>query len=275
MGELHLEILQHKLVKEKRVDVRVGKPRVAYKETITRAARAEGKFVHQSGRQGPVRPRGPRGGAADDGRRPLGAEDRVSRRTYRPIKSRTEYIAAVERGVKEAAGNGSLAGYTVIGVRATAGGRLVPFRGLVRSGVRAGGGFCFRKGSEGGRTGAPGAGDARAGIVPDAYFGAVQADLLSKRGLITDCRVHGNMRVVDAKVPLVELFGYSSDIRSLTAGRGSFTMEPLTYERVPDQVAKGDSLLRLGQKMKNFSRFFLGRWLTGISPRDNCSTFQL
>jgi elongation factor G len=75
--------------------------------------------------------------------------------------------------------------------------------------------------------------------VPDAYFGAVQADLLSKRGLISDCRVHGTTRVVDAKVPLVELFGYSSDIRSLTAGRGSFTMEPLSYERVPDQVAKG------------------------------------
>jgi len=76
-------------------------------------------------------------------------------------------------------------------------------------------------------------------VVPDTYLGAVQADLLSKRGLITDCRVHGNTRVVDAKVPLVELFGYSSDIRSLTAGRGSFTMEPLTYERVPDHVAQG------------------------------------
>jgi elongation factor G len=75
-------------------------------------------------------------------------------------------------------------------------------------------------------------------VVPEAAFGAVQADLLAKRGLITDCRVHGNMRVVDANVPLVELFGYSSDIRSLTAGRGNFTMEPLSYERVPDQVAK-------------------------------------
>jgi elongation factor G len=61
---------------------------------------------------------------------------------------------------------------------------------------------------------------------------------LAKRGLITDCRVHGNMRIIDATVPLVELFGYSSDIRSLTAGRGNFTMEPLSYERVPDQVAK-------------------------------------
>jgi elongation factor G len=75
-------------------------------------------------------------------------------------------------------------------------------------------------------------------VVPESAFGAVQADLLAKRGLITDCRVHGNMRVVDAKVPLVELFGYSSDIRSLTAGRGNFTMEPLSYERVPEQLAR-------------------------------------
>ena len=75
-------------------------------------------------------------------------------------------------------------------------------------------------------------------VVPESTFGAVQADLLAKRGLITDCRVHGGMRIVDATVPLVELFGYSSDIRSLTAGRGNFTMEPLSYERVPEQIAK-------------------------------------
>ena len=75
-------------------------------------------------------------------------------------------------------------------------------------------------------------------VVPQANFGAVQGNLLAKRGLITDCRVHGNMQVIDAKAPLVELFGYSSDIRSATAGRGTFTMEPLSYEKVPEQVAK-------------------------------------
>jgi elongation factor G len=93
-------------------------------------------------------------------------------------------------------------------------------------------------------------------VVPESYFGAVQADLLAKRGLITDCRVHGNMRVVDAKVPLVELFGYSSDIRSLTAGRGSFTMEPLTYERVPDQVAR--QILFCSVKKNSKKDFFAG-----------------
>jgi elongation factor G len=75
-------------------------------------------------------------------------------------------------------------------------------------------------------------------IVPQSNFGAVQGNLLGKRGLITDCRIHGNMQVIDAKVPLVEMFGYSSEIRSVTAGRGTFTMEPLSYEKVPEQIAK-------------------------------------
>ena len=75
-------------------------------------------------------------------------------------------------------------------------------------------------------------------MVPEATFGAVQGNLLGKRGTITDCRVHGNMRVIEAKVPLLEMFGYSSEIRSLTAGRGTFTMEPLSYEKVPEQIAE-------------------------------------
>jgi elongation factor G len=75
-------------------------------------------------------------------------------------------------------------------------------------------------------------------VVPQANFGAIQGNLLAKRGLITGYRVHGNMQVIDAKVPLVEMFGYSSEIRSATAGRGTFTMEPLTYEKVPEQMAK-------------------------------------
>ncbi len=73
---------------------------------------------------------------------------------------------------------------------------------------------------------------------PEVYFGAIQGNLLGKRGMITDCRTHGNLRIIDAKVPLAEMFGYSSEIRGITAGRGSFTMEPLSYEKVPEQIAK-------------------------------------
>ena len=143
------------------------------------------------------------------------------------------------RGVKEATGNGVLAGYPVDRGQGDARGRLLPSGGFLGPGVRAGGRHRLRKGPEGGRSGPSGAGHAGPGGGSGVAFGAVQADLLAKRGVITDCRVHGNMRVIDAKVPLVELFGYSSDIRSLTAGRGTFTMEPMAYERVPDQVAKG------------------------------------
>ncbi|MBN1505233.1 MAG: elongation factor G [Sedimentisphaerales bacterium] len=237
MGELHLEILQHKLVREKKVDVRVGKPRVAYKETITQIARAEGRFVHQSGGRGQY-------GHAILEVGPLVAPDGhwESRIDFvdeaPPAEVPHEYVGAVERGVREATGNGVLAGYPVIGVRARLVGGSHHSVDSSELAYEQAGAFAFEKALK------------QAGpvllepvmrvqaVVPDSAFGAVQADLLSRRGLITDCRVHGNMRVVDAKVPLVELFGYSSDIRSLTAGRGTFTMEPLAYERVPDQVAK-------------------------------------
>ncbi len=237
MGELHLEILQHKLVKDRKIDVRVGKPRVAYKETITRVAEAEGKFVHQTGGRGQyghvvleVEPL-----VAADGHWESRIEFAAS---VGSDKVPHEYIGAVERGVREAAGNGVLAGYPVIGVRAIlVGGSYHPVDSSDLAFEQAAA-FALEKGlKEAGPVLLEPVMRVQA-VVPESALGAVQADLLAKRGAIMDCWVHGNMRVIDAKVPLVELFGYSSDIRSLTAGRGSFTMEPLSYERVPDQVAR-------------------------------------
>ena len=75
-------------------------------------------------------------------------------------------------------------------------------------------------------------------VVPEANYGAVQGSLIGKRGTIFDSRIHGHMIVIDAKVALAEMFGYSSEIRGLTAGRGMFSMEPLAYERVPDQISE-------------------------------------
>jgi elongation factor G len=74
-------------------------------------------------------------------------------------------------------------------------------------------------------------------VVPEVSFGAVQGALLSKRAEIIDCQLRADMRVIDAKVPLAEMFGYSSEIRSITAGRGTFSLEPLAYERMPEQIA--------------------------------------
>jgi elongation factor G len=238
MGELHLEILQHRLVKERKVDVRVGKPRVAYKETITRAAQAEGKFVHQSGGRGQY-------GHVVLEVAPLMTEDghwspKIEfSANVTPDKVPSEYISAVERGVREGSGNGVLAGYPVIGIRATlVGGSYHPVDSSDLAFEQAGA-FAFERAlKEAGPALLEPVMRVQA-VVPESAFGAVQADLLAKRGSIMSCRIHGNMRVIDAKVPLVELFGYSSDIRSLTAGRGSFTMEPLSYEQVPEQVARG------------------------------------
>ena len=238
MGELHLEILQHKLVKDMKVDVRVGKPRVAYKETITRSARAEGKFIHQSGGRGQY-------GHVVLEVRPLFDTDghwlpRVEFAANVPSdKVPHEYANSVERGVKEATGNGVLAGYPVIGVQATlVDGSYHPVDSSDLAFEQAAS-IAFEKAlKEAGPILLEPVMKVQA-VVQESALGAVQGDLLAKRGVILDCRVHGNTRVIDAKVPLVELFGYSSDIRSLTAGRGSFTMEPMTYERVPEQVAKG------------------------------------
>lgn len=237
MGELHLEVIQHKLIREKGVNVRVSKPRVAYKEAITKSAQAEGKFIRQTGGHGQY-------GHVVLSIEPLLTEDGLTSREIEfesKIVSNAvprEYIPAVERGVKDALGTGLLASYPVVGVKVT----LIDgsFHSVDSSEL------AFEQAAAIAVEKALG----QAGpvllepvmrlqvVVPEASFGAVQGNILGKRGLITDCHVHGNMRVIDAKVPMAEMFGYSSEIRSATAGRGTFTLEPLSYEKVPEQVAQ-------------------------------------
>jgi len=236
MGELHLEILEHKLVREKGVDVRVGRPRVAYKEAITKLAQVEGKFVRQTGGHGQyghvVLTVEPLRTADGHWSRAIEFESKVGSQMVPK-----EYVPAVERAVRDALSSGVLGGYPVVGIRV----RLV------------GGSFHSVDSSELAFEQAATIAVEKAireakpvllepimrlqAVVPEASFGAVQAGLLGKRGSITACRTHGNTRVIDAKVPLAEMFGYSSEIRSATAGRGTFTIEPLTYERLPEEMA--------------------------------------
>ena len=149
-----------------------------------------------------------------------------------------EYISAVERGAREALSSGVLGSYPVGGVKVT----LVDgsFHSVDSSDLafEQAAAIAVEKVLR------------RAGpvllepimrlevVVPEGNFGAVQSSLLAKRGTITDYRLHGKMRVIDARVPLAEMFGYSSDIRSATAGRGSFTMEPYSYEKTPEEIAE-------------------------------------
>ncbi len=237
MGELHLEVLQHKLIREKGVDVRIGKPRVAYKEAITRPAEAEGKFIRQTGGHGQyghvvlsIEPLLTEGGhwSPDIEFECRAPGDAVPR----------EYVSDVERGAKDALGCGVLAGYPVVGIRVTLiDGSYHSVDSSALAFEQAAAVAIEKALKDGGPVLLEPIMRLQA-IVPQANFGAVQGSLLAKRGLIIGCRVHGNMQVIDAKVPLVEMFGYSSEIRSVTAGRGSFTMEPLSYEKVPDQIAE-------------------------------------
>jgi len=237
MGELHLEILQHKLVREKGVNIRVGKPRVAYKEAITKLAQAEGKFIRQTGGHGQyghvvlqVEPL-----LTEDGHwsREIEFQSKVSADAVP-----REFIPNVERGSRDALSSGVLAGYPVVGVKVTlidGSFHSVDSSGLAFEQATA---ISVEKAVEKAEPVLLEPVMRLQVIVPQANFGAVQGNLLAKRGFITNCRVHGNMQVINAKAPLVELFGYSSEIRSVTAGRGTFTMEPLSYEKVPEQIAK-------------------------------------
>jgi elongation factor G len=237
MGELHLEILKNRLTRDMKVDVRVGRPKVAYREAIADKVECEGRFIKQTGGRGqyghvlmslePV--------FDHDGH--YSAEIKFENLTVGGTIPR-EYVPAVERGCRDALAGGKLGGYPVVGIK-----------------------VCLLDGSyhsvdsselafEQAAALAIGDGLNKAScvllepimkvqvVVPESNYGVVQGMLISKRGIIVDSRPHGGMRVLDAKVPLAEMFGFSSEIRSLTAGRGSFVMEPLTYERVPEQISE-------------------------------------
>lgn len=237
MGELHLEILQHKLIRDLGVDVRVGKPRVAYKETICTSAEAEGKFVRQTGGHGQyghvvirVEPNLDESGAV--------SRENVFVNAVIGGTVPKEYIPAVESGIREGLGSGPLAGYPVVGVKVTlldGSYHSVDSSDLAfeQAGILA-----IREALSKAQPILLEPIMRVQVIVPDQYFGAVQGNLIAKRGVITNAELHGTTRIIDVRVPLAEMFGYSGDLRSATAGRGSFTMEPLTYERVPEQISE-------------------------------------
>jgi len=237
MGELHLEVIQSKLNEEKGLKIRVGRPRVAYKEAITKKAQAEGKFVRQTGGHGQY-------GHVVLEVEPLLTEDGHWKREIEFENSAggdkvpRGFVSGVERGAKDALSSGILAGYPVVGVKITlidGSYHQVDSSDLAFEQAAAIAAEAVLK---------------EAGpvllepimrlqiLVPETCFGPIQAGLLGKRGLITNSMPHGNMWIIDAKVPLVEMFGYSNEIRSATAGRGTFTMEPFDYEKAPKQVAE-------------------------------------
>jgi elongation factor G len=235
MGELHLEIMTHRLERDMNVSVRVGRPRVSYRETVTGSARAEARFIRQTGGHGQY------------------AVVELSVEPYRPAEGEDhvlfvnqirggaidrQYVKAVEEGVREAAKGGVLAGYPLINVKvALLDGKEHPVDSSDLAFENAGM-MAFRQACE------------QAGVgllepimrlevtVPEQYFGAVQGDLLSRRATITDTFVRSERRVIHAEAPLAEMFGYATTLRSLTQGRADWLMEPSHFAAVPVQVAE-------------------------------------
>ena len=237
MGELHLEVLTHRMLRDYHLDVKVGRPRVAYRETIREAAEADGRFIRQTGghgQYGVVTLRvDPRPGG-DLGADPLTFDVRLKGGVIPD-----EYIPAIERGVRDAAGAGIVTGYPLIDIQVTViDGR---FHEVDSSEIafEAAGSLALQQAVE------------KAGVrllepimrlqvvAPNEYFGDLTADLLARRAEIRETELRGTTRVISAMVPLATMFGYSTTVRSLTQGRATYSMEPSHYAVVPDDVAKG------------------------------------
>jgi len=235
MGELHLEIIVDRLMREFKVEANVGKPQVAYRETIKGKVESEGKYIKQTGQTGgrgqyghvwiEVEPKAPGEGFEFE-------NDIVGGSIPR------EYIPAVEKGIKEALDSGVLAGYPVVDVKV----RL--FDGSYHDvdssemAFKIAGSMAFKDGVK------------RANpillepimdlevIVPEEYMGDVIGDINSKRGKILGVRPRSGAQVITAEVPLSEMFGYATDLRSLTQGRALFTMQFARYEEAPRNIAE-------------------------------------
>ncbi len=231
MGELHLEIIVDRLLREFKVDASVGKPKVAYKESITQFTEVEGKFVRQSGGRGQyghvvieMEPNDPGKGFEFEDKIVGGAIPR-------------EYITPVKNGVIEAMKNGVLAGYPVEDVRV----RLIDgsYHDVDSNEMafKVAGSMAFKNGAK------------KAGpvlmepvfsievVVPEEYLGDVIGDLNSKRGKISGILPRKDAQVVSGAVPLGEMFGYATSLRSLTQGRAIYTMQFSHYEKTPQSIS--------------------------------------
>jgi len=232
MGELHLEIIVDRLRREFKVQANVGRPQVSYRETITKPVKVEGKFIKQTGGRGQY------------GHVWLEMEPLPAGKGFEFIDAITggvipkEYIPAVERGIKEAMEKGVIAGYPVTDVRV----RLVDgsYHEVDSSDMAfaIAASMAFK---EGVKKGAPVLLEPimlLEVIVPEQYVGDVMGDITARRGKVTGIEMRKNAQVIRAHVPLAEMFGYATTLRSATQGRATYTMQFSHYEPVPTKIAE-------------------------------------
>ncbi len=232
MGELHLDIIVDRMKREFNVEGNVGKPQVAYKETVTQEAEAEGKYIKQSGGRGQY------------GHVWLKLEPKERGKGFEFINEikggiiPQEFIPAVEKGVKEALDKGVVAGYPVVDLAVTLYDGSFHDVDSSEMAFKIAASMAFQAGA---RKAKPVLLEPIMNtevIIPEEFFGDTIGDLSSRRGKIEDTSDRFNMKVVSAKVPLSEMFGYATALRSLTEGRGTFTMEFNHYEAVPANIAQ-------------------------------------
>ncbi|HBF67249.1 MAG TPA: elongation factor G [Candidatus Magasanikbacteria bacterium] len=232
MGELHLEVLVERMKREFKVEANVGAPQVAYRETIRKEAEAEGKYIKQTGGRGQY------------GHCYLRVEPQTEGKGFEFVDAvkggviPREYITPIEKGVKEALERGVVAGFPVVDVKVTV------FDGSYHEvdsseiAFKMAGSLAFQEAAK------------RAGpvllepimkvevVVPEEFMGDVMGDINAKRGQIQEMTERGSAKVVRSIVPLSAMFSYSTNLRSMTQGRGSYTMEFSHYAEVPGNVAK-------------------------------------
>ena len=231
MGELHLEIIVDRLLREFKVDANVGKPQVAYRETIRKKVESQGKFVRQSGGRGQY---GDVWLTIEPNEQGAGFE--FVNKIVGGVVPR-EYIPAVEKGVKEAMDGGVLAGYPMVDIKVTIIDGSYHDVDSSEMAFKIAGSMGFK------------AGVAKASavllepvmsvevVVAEEYMGDVIGDLNSRRGKIQGMEPRGTAQVIQAMVPLSQMFGYSTDLRSATQGRATYTMQFSHYEEVPKGLA--------------------------------------
>jgi len=231
MGELHLEIIVDRLLREFKVEANVGRPQVAYKETIRRKAEAQGRFVKQSGGRGQygdvwleVEPAPTGTGFVFENKIVSGAIPR-------------EYIPACEKGVRESAETGVLAGYPIVDVKVALTDGSYHDVDSSEMAFKIAASMGFREACR------------KAGpvllepvmqvevVVPEEYLGAVVGDLNGRRGRIVSIDARAGSQIIRAVVPLAQMFGYATDLRSMTQGRATHTMQFARYEEVPPAIA--------------------------------------
>ena len=230
MGELHLDIIVDRLKREFKVECAVGKPSVAYKETIRNAVRVEGKFIRQSGGRGQyghvwleMEPLEPGTGIQFESKIVGGVVPK-------------EYIKPVEEGIREAAESGTLAGYPVIDFKATLVDGSYHDVDSSEMAFKIAGSMAFKEGCKKAKSVILEPIMKVEIVVPEEYMGDVIGDVNSRRGRMEGMDASDGLQEIHSFIPLSEMFGYATDLRSKTQGRGTYSMEPSHYEEVPKSI---------------------------------------